>query len=275
MELYENEEYVYHRVPIRVFNHILEKKEIYSPLHWHRSIEIDLALEGWILLKVDGKSREMKKGDWSIINSGDMHSLTWVESDDFYKGVTVLISKSFLDTWLKKDIYLTYPQDEEAQRQIREAVKRFGIISENAGEYCQIEMMEQLFLLLRLLGQYCIEEDTQAKSRQVKGINNVKSVVNYIDDHYQEQISLNSVAEEFNYSSSHLSRLFKEHTGHNFYEYLQNVRLLNVMEQLKRSQDIRLTDCALEQGFPNVKSFITAFKKMYHCTPSEWKKSRT
>lgn len=56
MELYEKEEYIYNQIPIRIYNHSIEKEEIHTPLHWHRSIEIDLVLEGRIILKIDGKS---------------------------------------------------------------------------------------------------------------------------------------------------------------------------------------------------------------------------
>lgn len=274
MELYEKEEYIYNQIPIRIYNHSIEKEEIHTPLHWHRSIEIDLVLEGRIILKIDGKSQEMQKDEWNIVNSGELHSNTWVQREDSYKGITLLISKSFLDTWLKEDVYLTCTQNTDGQERIRNVIKKLGEIKEKGGGFHRVELMENLFLLVRLLGEYCIQESMENRAKRIKGIRNIKSIINYIDEHYKENITLNSVAEEFHYSPAHLSRLFKEHIGYNFYEYLQDVRLMNAMELLKKPENILLIDCAMEVGFPNIKSFIATFKKTYNCTPSEWKKAK-
>lgn len=274
MELYEKEEYIYNQIPIRIYNHSIEKEEIHTPLHWHRSIEIDLVLEGRIILKIDGKSQEMQKDEWNIVNSGELHSNTWVQREDSYKGITLLISKSFLDTWLKEDVYLICTQNTAGQERIRNVIKKLGEIKEKGGEFHRVELMENLFLLVRLLGEYCIQESMENRAKRIKGIRNIKSIINYIDEHYKENITLNSVAEEFHYSPAHLSRLFKEHIGYNFYEYLQDVRLMNAMELLKKPENILLIDCAMEVGFPNIKSFIATFKKTYNCTPSEWKKAK-
>lgn len=274
-QLYEKEEYVHNQVPMRIYNHVLEKEEIYTPLHWHRSIEIDLALEGRIYLKIDGKNQKLEKGDWAVINSGELHSNTWVEREDSYQGITVLISKSFLDGWLCKDAYFVHTDDPDGESQVRETIEKLGIVGKEKKDFGDLECMISLFALTKLLGQYCLKEKADRDGRGMKGINNVKEIINYIDLHYKESLSLGGVAEQFHYSSAHLSRLFKEHIGYNFYEYLQDVRLMNVMEQLKKSQDVRLIDCAMENGFPNVKSFITTFKKMYDCTPSEWRKNKS
>lgn len=274
MSLYEQEEYVYNQVPIRIYNHEIEGEEIYTPLHWHRSIEIDLALEGRIILRIDGKSQEMRAGDWNIVNSGSLHSNTWVEWGDTYKGITLLVSKSFLDTWLTEDAYFLYPEDENGKEQIRNLIQRFGEIRKRGGRFYRAELMESLFLLVRLLGEFCVREKDGNRIKSGKGINNVKNIINYIDQHSKENLSLNDVAAQFHYSPAHLSRLFKEHIGYNFYEYLQGIRLMNAIEMLKKTGDLLLIDCAMEAGFPNVKSFIATFKKVYGCTPSEWKKAR-
>ena len=99
---------------------------------------------------------------------------------------------------------------------------------------------------------------------------NIKAIINYIDANYMEQMDLASVAAHFNYTPTYLSRMFKEHVGRNFYQYLQNVRLMNCVEEMKDEENIRLMECALNHGFPNAKSFISTFKKTFGCTPSEW-----
>ena len=85
-------------------------------------------------------------------------------------------------------------------------------------------------------------------------------------------MDLAGVAAHFNYTPTYLSRMFKEHVGRNFYQYLQNVRLMNCVEEMKDDDNVRLMECALNHGFPNAKSFIQTFKKTFGCTPSEWMK---
>lgn len=114
----------------------------------------------------------------------------------------------------------------------------------------------------------------QPDNRRSKAISNIKQIVNYIDEHYSEEINLSSVAEQFHYSTAHLSRMFKDHIGFNFHEYPQNVRLMHCVNLLKENNNILLTDCAMNNGFPNIKSFIHTFKKYFGCTPSEWLKNQ-
>lgn len=270
--LYEEEGYIYSQVPIRIYNHDLEKEDIYTYLHWHRSIELNLVTEGRIRASIGGNSCELKENDWVIINSGELHMNTWINREDHYKGITVLISKSFLDLWLGKDMYFCYPQDVHAQENIRMILQQFGQINAAPQPFSSLDRMVLLFSLTKLLGQYCVGQRKEKKT--VKRLERMKEIINYIDQHYKEEISLENIADSFHYSSAHLSRLFKEHVGFNFYEYLQSVRLMNTIDQLKSSEDVSLLDCSLEHGFPNAKSFIMTFKKMYGCTPSEWRKGR-
>lgn len=45
-ELYEEEQFIYNQVPVRVFHHEFHGADIYTPLHWHRNIEFNLVTGG-------------------------------------------------------------------------------------------------------------------------------------------------------------------------------------------------------------------------------------
>ena len=74
-------------------------------------------------------------------------------------------------------------------------------------------------------------------------------LADYIENHYQEDISLTDVAEHFQYTSSYFSRHFKETLGVNFLSYLSIVRVGHAAEQLSNGQE-NLTKCAFDNGFP-------------------------
>lgn len=92
-----------------------------------------------------------------------------------------------------------------------------------------------------------------------------------IERNYKENITLSMVAKKVNFSAGYFSRYFKEKTGENFYSYLSHIRLSHAMEEMK-SKNLTSLECAMNNGFPNVKAFIETFKKIYDCTPSEYKK---
>lgn len=269
--LYEQENYNVTQVPARIFNHVYHGEDIFTGLHWHRGVELNLVTEGRILYNVDGKPREMNAGDWNIINSGQLHANSWVDREDTFKGVAVIISKSFLDKWMGKEVTFEMTADAEAEKEIARTIFELGKLKQEENSFQLIRMMEKLYHLLYLIGEFCSVE-RNIKERKSNTLENVKQIINYIDEHYKENITLAMVAERFHYSQAHLSRVFKEHIGHNFYDYLQNVRLLNAVSSIKDNENVLLTECALENGFPNVKSFINTFKRMYGCTPSQWKK---
>lgn len=270
-ELYERELFIFNQVPVKIFNHFFEKEDIFTPLHWHRNIEFNLTTGGRIGYIIDGNQSEQYPGEWNVVNSGELHSNQWIGREDVFEGIAVQISKSFMDTWLGKDLRLCVPGEKAAAEQGAEILREFGRMK-RSGNPDVLEKMELVFRFLRFLKKYCIDTENGNSSNPSRAVENIKSIINYLDQHYMEEITLSSVAEEFHYTSAHLSRLFKEHIGFNFHEYLQSVRLMNCVNEMKKDPDIQLMNCALDNGFPNARSFIQTFKKTFGCTPSEWMK---
>lgn len=271
-ELYENEYFIYNQVPVHVFCHNFDGLDIFTPLHWHRNIEFNLTTKGRILMNIDGDNQELYPGDWCVVNSSELHSNHWIDTKDHFEGIAVQISKSFMDCWMGKDVCFIYPSESGAAKEIEEVLIEFGRYHDRSVAN-NLEKMELVFHFLVLLKKYCVC-DNAVSSKSDKAISNVKNIINYIDTHYQEALNLNDVAAEFHYTPAHLSRMFKEHIGYNFYAYIQNVRLMHCVEEMKDNPDVRLLECAVGNGFPNVKSFIQTFKKSFGCTPSEWLKKR-
>lgn len=92
--------------------------------------------------------------------------------------------------------------------------------------------------------------------------------LDYIKEHYKNQVSLDRVAEHVGITTVYLSRLFKSEVGVGFSEYLQNYRLERAKELLLTSNNIK--EAALESGFHNYTYFLTQFKKRTGLTPSQY-----
>lgn len=87
-----------------------------------------------------------------------------------------------------------------------------------------------------------------------------KSVIEYIGCNFTENINLKDMADLVGLTSSYFSKYFKNITGTNFTQYLNSVRLEHALnEMLYKGQTV--TKATMNNGFPNVKSFIEICKK--------------
>ncbi|REK75140.1 AraC family transcriptional regulator [Paenibacillus paeoniae] len=100
----------------------------------------------------------------------------------------------------------------------------------------------------------------------------IQQVVRHIHEHYRQNLSLESIAEQFNYSPRHLSMLFKGHTGSSLIEYLIRFRLHHA-EELLRNTDASLRDIAAEVGYTDVYYFSRMFRKYMGQSPIRYRKA--
>jgi AraC family transcriptional regulator len=95
-------------------------------------------------------------------------------------------------------------------------------------------------------------------------------VLIYIEEHLDEQLSLNHLAALAGFSPFHFHRIFQRVTGETPKEYLRRLRLERAVYRLKVSPDSVLT-IALEAGFKTHESFTRAFLQQYEMNPSEFR----
>ena len=67
--------------------------------------------------------------------------------------------------------------------------------------------------------------------------NVIKKVVSYIEEHLEEDLSLDRIAEALNYSKFYIARTFAEETGGTVYKYIQGRRLTLAAEKLVRTEE--------------------------------------
>ena len=124
-------------------------------------------------------------------------------------------------------------------------------------------------ILLSLASQLCneVKKDTQQEEQTL-----IDRIIEYIDAHFTDHnLSLDTLAYEFEVSPSHVSRSFKEKTGINFLQYIWQKRLDRVFHQLKTT-DTPLKDLILEVGYLDTPNFIRKFKKETGLTPGQYRK---
>ncbi|WP_423216513.1 helix-turn-helix domain-containing protein [Streptococcus equinus] len=96
----------------------------------------------------------------------------------------------------------------------------------------------------------------------------------YIAEHFQSDLSLAKISEDFYMTPQYFSKLFKEQMGVTFYKYLTSVRLKYAHDLLDDS-DKTILEIALDSGFANVNAFNRAYKEKYQELPSDFKKRQS
>ncbi|WP_026958733.1 helix-turn-helix domain-containing protein [Aliagarivorans taiwanensis] len=98
-----------------------------------------------------------------------------------------------------------------------------------------------------------------------------RTICIYVQQHFHETISRDSVAEHFNISANHLSRLFRKEGYMRFADYVAWVRLERAKFLLRR-YNFRLDEIALRCGYRDTNYFCRVFKNKTGLTPSEYRR---
>lgn len=104
--------------------------------------------------------------------------------------------------------------------------------------------------------------------------NSVSYVLNYINEHYSERITLENMAKACAVSISHLSKTFKAETGLGFADYLSTLRLEKAEAMLRERRDMSVTEIALACGFNDSNYFSDRFKREFGISPLKFRKSK-
>jgi AraC-like DNA-binding protein len=95
-------------------------------------------------------------------------------------------------------------------------------------------------------------------------------LLDYLDLHYNEEISVNDMAKMCNVSYSYFSRFFKKVMQRTFVEYLNYVRITEA-KRLLLTTKMNITEVALSVGYSNSSYFIGQFKRYNHQSPKQFK----
>lgn len=100
----------------------------------------------------------------------------------------------------------------------------------------------------------------------------VQDMIQYMEEHMQENIGLQDIAGHVGMSVSSVSSMFKEETGTTVYDYLTHLRIAKACELLRES-DYKIASIASMVGYQNENSFIRVFRKIKAVTPGKFRES--
>lgn len=120
--------------------------------------------------------------------------------------------------------------------------------------------------------EYVLDRIRELSGEEKNGISTVESVISYIHLNIKEDLSRESIAEEFHFCSDYLDRLFRKEIGCSVSKYILNERLEMASELLLKT-DMSISRIAITVGFNKTSHFSALFRKKNKMSPIEYRKN--
>lgn len=245
--------------------------------HWHNEAELTLITKGKALYQIDLVDYEVKEGDILFIPPLLLHSVslnyseellseTFVFHMNFLGGnSTDICSTRYLTPIMNQEISLPYlitpehPAYVSLQKTFNQITSLYDETIIGYELALKALFLQAVFLLLQYSEKKSVSETGTSSDK-------LKQVLDYIELHYEESISVSELARLCYFSDSHFMRFFKKHMNMTCVEYLNNLRLEKAVELFEQGNS-SILDVSLSVGFHNLSYFHRAFKKKYNMTP--------
>lgn len=237
------------------------------PSHWHRSLEFSYVRKGEVHLMINNHQKVVKEKEFILVNSSQIHQLSSPDPIEC-EVVICVISYQFLKTLCPEieNLYFDIDQSSEKKQRLQDIYEHFRMMELEPQDYDYVITTAYLYEIIYTLLKYYqgnIDEKVSLNLKRHK-------ILDYIEEHYSENLSLKTISEAWYMSEGHFSRTFHNYFGINFKTYLTNYCIYCSYNDVAESEK-RIEDIAYEHGFPNVKAFINAFKKSYGMTPYQFR----
>ena len=245
--------------------------------HWHEEAELTLITQGDCFYQIDLIDYEVKEGDILFIPPLFLHSISRGTSEEIISE-TFVFHLNFLggnSTDICSTRYLAPIMNQEfsmphlitpkhpAYASLREIFYQINSLYDEAVSGYELaikSLLLQVFFLLLQYSKRTGSPDTGTPSDKLK------NVLDYIEQHFAEEISISELAKLCYFSNYHFMRFFKKHMNMTCVEYINNLRLEKSIELFEQG-NTSILDVSLYVGFHNLSYFHRTFKKKYHMTP--------
>ena len=250
----------------------------YEP-HYHSAVEVVMALTGECRYMVEEEEYRILPGEVVIVPAGCTHSLSMGENSSrellLYEVNGVFSLKEFgsFRQLMARPQYLsmTHPAREKCWSVLQEVVNvyRAGGLLRNL--HCYALLLEMYAVLGEdYLRSGATPAEMNALRRQLSGEDAFNRALDYVSENYMEDVTLDSLSAYAGFSRYTLSRMFRQHTGMTFTQYL-NKRRVAMAQELLSGTRMPVTQVALQCGFGSIATFNRVFREVQGCTPTQYR----
>lgn len=236
--------------------------------HWHDRVEILRIRNGVLLEGYDDKLEKRFPGEIIILPPGMPHKgiteETSVEYDVFMFDIRTFynetdVSKKLFSAVFDGRAHFLHVTDNS---EIRDCLDRLSQTKETELE--ALQRIAGIYQLLYLLFEHALLHIDEKTSTNQK----FQSVLQYMAEHFTQDISTASLSRQFGYSKEYFCRSFKEHIGLTPMKYLRILRLEKAYQMLMNS-NVPIEVIAEACGFQDANYFTRCFKAHFGTPPSK------
>ncbi len=252
--------------------------------HWHRELEFLYVADGSALCLAGTDRTELHEGFGIFINSGILHRFearcstftpNIVFSPTLLAPEESLIYEKYIDPVIKSFVpYQVFDPHISWQNHILQLLSQIFALQESGqnNELCTTQLLFQIWDVL--FNHLSMEPGSKNLQRLDHKQARLQTMMQYVHDHYREQITLEMIAASASISKSGALQIFQSGIRISPVAYLIQYRLAQAAELLCATQK-SVSLIAEETGFTSSGYFCRTFKQHYLMSPNEYRKTKT
>lgn len=255
-------------------------------IHMHDFIEIVYIFGGNGTHSINGVSYDVKKGDLLFINYGQTHEFSadkegmmfynilvrpeffsreLINSENAFALLSLTAFEEFSVLVDRKNPFVSFPDEQMKRIEVLLTVMEEEFCGNRQGRKTMLNALMQVFMLSIFRAM------SPGISRQQKSFSNIPGdLLQYIETHSNEKISLRDLADRCFYTPSYFSRLFKETYSMTITDFITKIRIEKSMELL-RSTSMTVDEICAAVGYSDKTKFYKNFRELCSATPAQYR----
>lgn len=255
------------------------------PWHWHDELELFIVVQGSVRFRTSSGQYIINEGEGLFINGGMLHA-AWnngtercifhsivfhprligghEESVFWHKYLKPMFENDALKTVLLKGASAFH-------KEILHRIEESWQLGKKKGRGYEFFVRENLSRIIYLLDSQCESVMQSFSDKQLRNANRMKAMLQYIEEHLAENMTIEEIADAAAISVSECLRCFKTTIGVTPIQYVRQVRIQKAAELL-RYTCLNVSEVAVRCGFQEMSYFAKIFRQIHGVTPSEFRK---
>ncbi|WP_026559145.1 helix-turn-helix domain-containing protein [Bacillus sp. J37] len=274
--------------PFRIYMVDYLDGQVIFNMHWHPELEFIYVEKGPINVQVGTKQYRLEEGTGCFIPGEQLHGAypcgdkpfklhAVVFSIDLLRSFGYDLIESYYLEAIKKFSFIhsmkLTPQTQEERMMLKTIASIIEAYSTKETSY-ELKVKGYLFLLFAdIFKKQSWIHNEEVTQKDLTKTELLKKVLQYIDEHYKEKLSVLDLASQVQMSEGHFSRFFRSLVRMTPMEYINTIRINKACILLLKSER-KMLDIAMDVGFQNQSYFIRLFKRQKGCTPKEYRSGK-
>ena len=241
---------------------LVKRNNLDTSFHFHSPIELCLVKKGELEVFINDQHAILHEGELAVALSYDFHCHRSISetTEALIMIIPPHLCPEFAATVKKQHATTPFIRDLAVTDKITGYCEALQACAQNA--------VKSMGFMNVILGT--VMESIPFETVSMEAASNLSArIILYIEQNFQKELTLPSIAKALGYNSSYLSRYFNAHFHIGISRYVTLIRLKHFMK-LSKCGTKSTADYAYESGFRSLRTFYRAFYNEFHCTPKDF-----